>query len=53
MGDVYDILGELLQEGHGDKIKFICEWYAKYKWAGLPDDILRKILFKYGYIENE
>jgi len=44
MADVYDLMFELLLEGHGDKIASLCSWYVKYEKKGLSHQALRMLL---------
>ena len=52
MADVYDILGELLLEGHGEIVRGLCEWYVKYNEAGLSHQALRTLLVSEGFLPN-
>jgi hypothetical protein len=50
--DVYDIMAELLVEGHGDKVGFLCSWYEKYRKAGISHQKMRRLLVQSGYLPN-
>jgi len=52
MSDVYDIMAELLVDGHGDKTDFLCGLYDKYRGKGLSHDRLRKLFVKNGYLRD-
>jgi hypothetical protein len=50
--DVYDLMAELLMEGHGDEVAYICSWYIKYREAGLSNQVLRMMLVRQGYLSS-
>ena len=53
MSDVYGIMAELLVSGHGDKTDYICDWYYRYRKAGLSHTRLRNLLVREGYLKSK
>ena len=53
MSDVYDIMAELLIEGHGDKTDSLYSWYQKYSDKGLTYAQLRQIFVRNGYLKDK